>query len=109
MWTSLSEVADWAAYQLSQDSKKGAIDHSIIFVNAIPELLRRLLSVLTKALNEDLGVESNLSSLRAPVLSVFDSYRTCLAVTNSDAYYDAVEVYLATLLDAIARNVSEVC
>ena len=110
MWTILSEIADWAAYQLSQDAKSDASDHSIIFVNAIPEMFGRLLSVLTRSHKEDLGTftESDLLSLRFPILSVFDSYRTCLAVANSDAYYDILELYLASLLTTIARNVSEV-
>ena len=110
MWTILSEIADWAAYQLSQDAKNGACDHSIIFVNAIPEMFGRLLSVLTSSHKEGLGTftELDLLSLRVPIISVFDSYRTCLAVANSDAYYDVLELYLASLLATIAKNVSEV-
>ena len=70
----------------------------------------RLLSVLTSSHKEDLGTftELDLLSLRVPIISVFDSYRTCLAVANSDAYYDVLELYLASLLATIAKNVSEV-
>ena len=111
MWTILSEVADWAAYKLSLDAKKGSTDHSIIFLNAIPEMLGRLLSLLTNSHEEELGLftESNLLSLRVPIISMFDSYRTCLTVANTDAYYDLLELYLASLLATIARNFSQVC
>ena len=110
MWTLLSEVAYWAAYKLSLDAKKGATDHTIIFLNAIPEMLGRLLSLLTNS-HEELGLftESNLLSLRVPIISMFDSYRTCLTVANTDAYYDLLELYLASLLATIARNFSQVC
>ena len=111
MWTILSEVADWAAYKLSLDAKKGATDHSIIFLNAIPEMLGRLLSLLTNSHEEELRLftESNLLSLRVPIICMFDSYRTCLTVANTDAYYDLLELYLASLLATIARNFSQVC
>ena len=68
-----------------------------------------MLSGLT-SLHEDADIlaESDLSSLRLPMLSVFDSYLTCPMVANSDAYYDVVEIYLASILAIIARNVSEV-
>ena len=109
MWTILSEVADWAAYKLTLDAKKGAADHSIIFQNAIPEMLGRLLSLLTNSQELGLFTESNLLSLRVPIMSMFDSYRTCLTVAYTDAYYDLLELYLASLLAIIARNFSQVC
>ena len=56
----------------------------------------------------DILADSDLSSLRLPMLSVFDSYLTCPMIANSDAYYDVVEIYLASILAIIARNVSEV-
>ena len=106
MWTILSEVADWAAYKLTLDAKKGAADHSIIFQNAIPEMLGRLLSLLTNSQELGLFTESNLLSLRVPIMSMFDSYRT---VAYTDSYYDLLELYLASLLATIARNFSQVC
>ena len=106
MWTILSEVADWAAYKLTLDAKKAAADHSIIFQNAIPEMLGRLLSLLTNSQELGLFTESNLLSLRVPIMSMFDSYRT---VAYTDSYYDLLELYLASLLATIARNFSQVC
>jgi hypothetical protein len=108
-----SEVVDWAVYQMSRLPNDDSF--RVIYATAVPEMLGRVLSGLTNAhaLNTDADdagskiSESDLRVIRPRFVAVFDAYRTKFGKVDPDAYYDVVELYLASVLATISHNVTK--